>query len=266
MAISTQDQLVAAVAAGQSLEFFKTSATASAGFHSAAFRAPGQPTGSAAIPTTVGNTLSRISPGAMPLPAPSATTYLSSFSASCTSAGPVILYDRIAEFGGLSGIVTTTQAVSALALPARATGATNVELWIESYAAGGATAVPTVTAAYTNQSGTAGRTATLQTGFPANGAPQGRTYRMTLQAGDTGVQSVQSLTLSVSSGTAGNLGFVLRRRIQQGTIVAANSGFERSWAETDLAQIPNDACLEFIQLASNTFSGNLYGAIGIAQG
>lgn len=266
MAITTRDGLISAIASGKTVQFQKGSTNSVVGFFTAHFRNSGMPGSAAAAPATTGVTLSRTSQGAMPIPAPSATSYFSSFEAVSTLAGTLIVSDRLVEFGGLSGIVTTPQAVSALALPTRATGATDVELWVEIFTLAGTTASASVTASYTNQAGTAGRTATLIGGFPASGTPLNRSYQMALQAGDTGVQSVQSLTIGTSTATAGNIGLVLRRSLLSGPIVAANIGFVQGWAETDLQICPDDACIELLSLTANTQTGVILGAFGVIQG
>lgn len=266
IAITTRDGLIAAIAAGRTNQFMKAAITTAVGFWYVYFRSAGMPGTAGTAPTTTGTALSRTSPGAIPIPAPSATSYISSFEGTNTVGGTLLLADRLVEFGGLSGIVTTAQNVSALALPARATTATDVELWLEIYTLAGATASATVTASYTNQAGTAGRTATLIGGIPASGTPINRSYQFALQAGDTGVQSVQSLTLGTSTGTAGNIGLVLRRSLLFGMFVAGNTSFTQGWAETDLQICPDDACMELLILPFGANSGTLQGNFGIAQG
>lgn len=265
MAITTQDGLIAAMAAGRSIGFQKSRGATPVGFWASLFRNAGMP-GAAAIPgTAAGQALSRTSTGAIPLPAPSLVTYMTSFEAACNTSLTLAIADRLVETGALSGIVTTAQTVNSVALPARATGATNVELWLEFYTATGATASAVLTAQYTNQAGVAGRTATLVGGLLANGGAADRTYQMTLQAGDTGVQSVQSVTLGTSTGTAGAFGVVLRRTLQTGIVSGANLGFNQGYAETDLQIIPDDACLELFYLSTGS-APTILGALGIAQG
>jgi hypothetical protein len=140
-----------------------------------------------------------------------------------------------------------------------------VELWLEIYTALGASAVATVTASYTNSAGVAGRTATLVGGLPASSIA-GRTFQMSLQSGDTGVQSVQSVTLGSSSGTAGAFGMVLRRGLVFGNVSVANTGWTQGYAETDLQIVQDDACIEVICLASATTSGTIQANFGLAQG
>jgi hypothetical protein len=135
----------------------------------------------------------------------SGNAYLARLQAAATQAGTLLLLDRLWHNGGYTITSTAAQNSTTPTWPARDTaGSTNgdgVLLALEISAAAGA-AAPTITVGYTNQAGTASRTGTniLAT---ANSPAIGATYFIGLQAGDTGVRSVQSLTLSVSwvSGT-----------------------------------------------------------------
>jgi hypothetical protein len=135
----------------------------------------------------------------------SGNAYLARLQAAATQAGTLLLLDRLWHNGGYTITSATAQNSTTPTWPARdIAGSTNgdgVMLALEISAAAGA-AAPTITVSYTNQAGTASRTGTniLAT---ANSPAIGATYFIGLQAGDTGVRSVQSLTLSTSwlSGT-----------------------------------------------------------------
>lgn len=266
MTITTRDGLIAALAAGNTASFMKVSSTTVAGFIYTLFRTPGMPSAGAAAATGAGNTCSRTTSGALLLQGPALTTYLTAFQASCTTSGVLMLTDRLVETSGLSLVTTTAQTINSVALPARATDAIGVELWLDIITVGGNTASATVMCSYTNQDGVAGRTAVLTGGIPASGTPVMRQYQLTLQAGDTGVQSVQTFTSTTSTTVAGSAGIVLRRRLAIGSIPGANLGFVQGYAETALEKIPDSACLELLWLATGTASGVLQGAIDVAQG
>lgn len=266
MTLTTRNGLIAAMAAGVNTRFNKTNyASVNVGGFWTHFRNSGMPTGPASFPASTGVQCDRTSPGALPIPAPSGVSYITSFEATSSQPQTLLLADRLVEFGGLVANVTTPQTVSALALPARATGALDVELWIEMYVAGGGSTSLSVTASYTNQSGTAGRTATVIGGIQGNSWQIARGYQFALQAGDTGVQSVQSVTLGTSSGTAGNLGLVLRRTLLGAPILLGGTGVTMGWAETGLRICPDDACLELISLIGGSGSGSILGTLGISQ-
>jgi hypothetical protein len=138
----------------------------------------------------------------------SGNTYLARYTkAGRSQAGTsvITLVDRLWENSGLSVTSTSLQAVNSAAWPARdANGSTNGEgvyIAVEFSVIAGA-ATPTITMVYTNSTGTATRTTTninpIVTTFPAGGW-----VMMGLNAADTGVRSIQSITLNASflSGT-----------------------------------------------------------------
>lgn len=135
----------------------------------------------------------------------SGNTYLARLQAAASQACTVLLCDRLWHNGGFTITSTAAQNITSPTWPARDNaGTTNgdgVLLGLEVSAACGA-AAPTITVSYTNQAGTAGRTAT-NAFATANSPTIGGFFPIGLAAGDTGVRSVQSMTLSASwvSGT-----------------------------------------------------------------
>lgn len=127
--------------------------------------------------------------------------------------GPALLIDRLWHNSGLDRTLTTAQTVNSVTFAARDKNGTadgeGVYIAIEVSTAMG-TGVPSVTMSYTNQAGTAGRTASNIIAVVAS-APQGAIIVMGLGAGDTGVRSVQSVTFSASWGTSGVLHLVAFR-------------------------------------------------------
>lgn len=179
------------------------------------------------------------------------------------SLGTVMIMDRLVHQAGLSGI-TGTQTVNlpTVALP-RYTDGRGVMLAIRIYTQIGATST-TVTASYTNQDGVAGRTAKTNvignTGF----REVGRLILLALQEGDTGVRSVQSITLAASTGTAGNIGVVLFKPLALIPLTFAaeptNANFINGGLIGNIPEYDKDACLCFcvnFSLASGAISGVL---------
>lgn len=148
----------------------------------------------------------------------SGLAYVARFAAKATQAGVVMLMDRLWHNGGFTITSTGAQSITSPTWPSRCptsgtddTAATTghaVMLALEVSAATGA-GTPTITISYTNQAGTAGRTATNIIATVASSAI-GATYFIGLAAGDTGVQSVQSLTLS-ATWTSGTMNLVAYR-------------------------------------------------------
>lgn len=166
--------------------------------------------------TLNGVTLTYPVTGALPIAA-NTDLYLTGFygyDSSTAVACSYILCDRLWHNGNINATSTSTQSITSPTWPARdVNGSTNGEgvmLALEvASTMGGAT--PTITVEYTNSAGTSGRTATnVIAAVAASG--ESSTYLMGLQAGDTGVRSVQSITLS-TSWLSGSLNLVAYRPI-----------------------------------------------------
>jgi hypothetical protein len=155
--------------------------------------------------------------------------YLARLSATATQAGTLLLLDRIWHNGGYTITSTGAQNSTTPTWPSRcptsgtddtpATTGLGVLLALEISAATGA-GTPTITISYTNQAGTAGRSATNIAATVASSAI-GATYFIGLQAGDTGVRSVQSLTLS-ATWTSGTMNLVAYRVLAALELPGAN--------------------------------------------
>lgn len=151
---------------------------------------------------------------------PSGNAYLARVSRLGTGGGSpsnLMLVDRLWENSGLNRTLTTAQTFSSAAWPARdinqSTNGEGVYIALEiSTTVSGGSGVPVVTMEYTNSAGVASRTGT--TIFPGRvNPPRGQWYVLGLADGDTGVRSVQSITFSLSWGTAGALALVAFRPI-----------------------------------------------------
>lgn len=206
--------------------------------------------------------------GQIPFTNPSSgNTYLARFGATATQAGVLVLADRLWHNGGYTITSNTAQNSTTPTWPARdANGSTNGEgvlLALEISAAAGA-ASPTITISYTNSDGTASRSATNS--FPtANSPAAGSMFPIGLQAGDKGVRSVQSLTLSVSwvSGTMNLVAFRPIASIElpgafiPNAVDALTSGFPRLY----------DSSVPYLFFIPNTTTtSNISGNVVFTQG
>lgn len=221
MAITTLDGVVAGM---RPPIFFAKAVTATlvAGRPASLWSLAGAPGAGSFNSTLNGVTLSSsttVPNGAIPHYNPvSGNSYLARFSASATQAGKLLLLDRLWHNGGFTITSTGAQSITSPTWPSRCptsgTDATpdttghGVMLAVEVSAATGA-GTPTITINYTNSAGTAGRTATNIISTVASSAI-GATYFIGLQAGDVGVSSVQSLTLS-ATWTSGTINLVAYR-------------------------------------------------------
>lgn len=193
-------------------------------------------------------------------------THLAQLMASLTVAGTLIIYDRL---WACSGFVTNSTAAQNITTPGTINrGDTNggdVEIWGEVYTAPGATGA-TWTVSYTDQDNNAAQSATYT--HPANAETVGQMFPFVLAAGDSGVRAVASLTCSVSSGTAGDIGITLLRRLAE-IPIAVGTGLPGSSAldayQLGLPVIEDDACLAMMIQCSATTTGVLLGHISVAE-
>lgn len=170
--------------------------------------------GAAAAPTPglAGAALTSYS-GQIPIPAASGNTHLARFSGvSSAQAGMLLLCDRLWHNSGFTITSTGAQTINSAAWPARdmngSTDGVGVQLGVEISSATGS-GTPTITVSYTNSANTSGKTATNSVATVATSAA-GTFYPIGLAAGDTGVRSVQTLTLS-ATWTSGTMHLVAYR-------------------------------------------------------
>jgi hypothetical protein len=180
-------------------------------------------------------------------------TWIKTYIGSHAAGGTVIIYDRLVQSSGHSGIVTTAQTVNTAALT-RYTSGVGVFMGVCIFSTVGTTAT-TFTVSYTNSSGTSGRTSPACTIGGTNDRNTARFICIPLQVGDVGVQSVQSVTLAATTGTAGNFGIVLWR-----PLLAVSSPDINSSPHLDMVRhlacffdkVQQDACLATIFGAQTT--------------
>jgi hypothetical protein len=161
--------------------------------------------------------------GQIPIPVASDNTHVGKFSLSSSAqAGMGILYDRLWHNSGIVVTTTGAQTINSVAWPARSSDGTangeGIFIGLEVSTATGAGA-SVISISYTNQAGIAGRTGTALDVYAAT-AGQGQFFRFALQAGDTGVRSIQSYTSTVSM-TSGVVHLVAYRVLGTVELIAA---------------------------------------------
>lgn len=225
MAITTVD---GAIAGMKPMEFYAkaVSGTLVAGRMFSPFYLAGIP--SAAVANTAGVAGAALTAyaGQIPIPAASGNTHLARFSlTSSAQAGNALIADRLWHNSGISVTTTTAQTINSVAWPARdKNGSTNGEgvyigLEVSTLTGAGASVI---SISYTNSSGVAGRTGTAVPLYVA-ASIAGSFYMFALQAGDTGVRSVQTYTSTVSM-TSGVVHLVAYRVMAQVELPAAGVG------------------------------------------
>lgn len=245
--------------AGTSHSLWKVAGSPTAGSNPPAYTA-----GSGYIPT-------RATTGAFGQPNASSPRqlFVTSLEASFATVGKLIIYDRL---WACSGLTTNAIATLSVTTPGNLTAGrlrdgsadySDVEAWIEVYTAPGAT-TGTWTLTYVDGGGTGSRTATYT--HPANAESVGQMMPFVMPAAAAaGVQQVTSLGFSAASGTAGDVGITLLRRIAtiDGSIV--NSGQFKGALDLALERVRDDACLAMMVQCSTTNTGFIQGALGLSD-
>lgn len=251
-------------------------ANAVAGTYYSLWRATGQP-GQGVIPTTsaIPNSATTGAIGFLNQTAP-ATSYLAWLAMNCSnSAVTMEIHDRIAHMGGLNATLLTAQTVNldlsanGLNLPSARLGDSNysdIQWWMEWYADTGATASnATINVTYHDDT-----TANLTVVAVGGTVRASRMINLNVlrPAADSAryIKDINSVTLSASTATAGNFGFTATRMRTVVPLFVANKGEVSDWAQIGLSEVPNDACLMLIQLASTTTTGTVRGGGKIAHG
>lgn len=277
--ITTRDQLIAALGNNSSRFVIDKASIASqaAGTFVSLWRATGQP-GQGAIPGAAA-VCDHTLVGAMGFnqqTAP-ATSYGAWANIVCgNSAMSVEIHDRLMHMGGLSGTVTTAQTagvnvyanLATSNLDARKGDAnfSDIQWWLEWYTATGSSAV-TATVAVTYDDGSTGNltgaslaaTRPASFMFPLNSLiPAAKSGRF--------IRSVDTVTLSATTGTAGSFGVTATRPRLTMPAPLANKMEVFDWAQLGLPEIYNSSCLFSIVLTSTTSSGMVRGGGKIAHG
>src|SRR5574343_187794 len=184
------------------------------------------------------------------------------------SATNLEIHDRLAHMGGLSGTVITSQ--GALSLSTTSPGAdrlgdanySDVQWWLEIYTALGATGV-NATVAVTYNDDSTGNLAVIALGATPR---QGRLYPLVSAVAGNVIKALTGVTLSATTGTAGNFGITATRPRTSVSMPLANKMETFDWAQLGLPAIPNDACLFPLMLCSTSSTGTVRGQGKIAHG
>lgn len=260
---------------GQSVPFMKTGTGAdSAGYWYGTFKdagfpgawAPGTPGMNGRV--TDGTTAADY--GCIPIKNPSVgANYLTEIQMAASLLHSHFFYDVLWVNSGINVTTTSTvQAISSPTLPARdVNGTTNGEGCVIGLYFSAASTLAAINAlsqvTYTNSKGVAGRIATL-TGIQGSQAPAtpviGTVLWYNLQAGDTGVQSIQGFNIGATSWLTGTVNLFIARDIATIGNPIANVAAQKIIGEPGI-RLYNGTCMHHCILASSTqatfFAGEL---------
>lgn len=227
----------------------------------------GRPGAGLTPPTGVGEVPTSGTLGAIPFTNPVSPNELFLPKAFCVGsiAGTLLLYDRLVHTSGLAGNIGTTQTFNSVSVNRGSSDGT--ELWVECYSTvtGLNASTSTISLNYTNGQGIANRNA-IATPFGATSFPARTVLQVPLQAGDMGLNNVQSAIIAVPGSAAGNLGISIVRVLQEISVSGSSSGTIMDVLSTMKPKIDNNACLGLAFLTSGTSTGLIQGTLNLISG
>lgn len=177
-----------------------------------------------------------------------ATGYLTQVDFGSTVLCRMKLFDMLFKAGAYAFTAATTNLASQPSYSSRVPGGTDytdTQIWIEVSTAFATGTSWSVVVTYTNQSGTTGRTTVAFTGLAAAALTQGKMLQLALQAGDTGVQKIDSVVVTNggTAMTAGNFNVLVLRPLWTGRVWIANGGDTHGLDKTGTPVVYADSAL-----------------------
>jgi hypothetical protein len=271
MTIANLNDVAAGLAGGDRQRFIINKATTSSlvvGRYGNLWRATGVP-GQGAIPTTTA-ICSKADTGAWAFVSPdtanSKALYFAGGGLICSNTLVGIeIHDRLVHMGGLNGTTLTAQTTSLVVsgtssnLQQRlgATDLSELQWWLEWYTVTGATAVNATCAVTYTDTSTGNIVVAVTSNTNASNA-----YLLAPASGKI-IKSVDNVTLSASTGTAGNFGVTVTRRLFMFDTPNANVPRKLAWHETDLALCYENACINILTMPTAVTSGTLIGSLNV---
>lgn len=237
--------------------------------------------GTGAIPTATPVVLTQATAGGFNFAQPVSPmkAYLSEIQYTTSLANNTLeIHDRMVHMGGLSGTVTTTQTITGFDLSTLA-GTSNlaarkgdanysdVQWWLEIYNdLGGTNSNATVNVTFND--GTTGNLTAFNVGNNDRRLARMIPLNQQIAVADQGkfIRGINNVTLSASTTTAGNFGFVATR--YRGSMFAdqPNERYKGGWTRLGLPEIFANSCLFMIILCSGTATGTTVASSKIIYG
>ncbi len=283
MTITTLDGLVNAI--GNNADRFvidKASlANFTAGIYGSLWRATGQP-GQGAIPPTTANICLATTVGGISLTQQTAPTksYLTNLDAVSSNAGTSIeIHDRLVNVAGISGALTSNQAVNIDISVLHAANTTanldtrkgaadysDVQWWVEWYANTGATAANLIATATFND-GTVANLAPLVLGTSRQSSMIFSLNNL-IQAAQAGkyIRGISNVAFTANTLAAGNVGITCTRYKGSVYTPIANARFPQDWQQLGLNEFYANSCPAIIVLTTTTSTGTLRATGKVSHG
>jgi hypothetical protein len=191
--------------------------------------------------------------------------YLTRVEASSSVISRFAIFDMLFKAGAYAFTGATTNLSSQPSIAARCPdypgsgtvfGAGN-EIWIEVTTAFLTGNNWQVQVTYTNSAGTSGRTSIVSAAQAAAALTLGKMFQLALQAGDSGVQKIDSVivTNGATAMTAGNFNVLILRRLYQNRITVANGSVTSDLLGTGAPEVFQTSALILQIQADSTSTG-----------
>lgn len=165
-----------------------------------------------------------------------------------TVACRIKLMDCLFKVGAIGFTAGTTTLSAQPSYSTRVPGGTDYsscQLWFEVTTAFVTGTAWSIQVTYTNEAGVTARTTTAMTAVAAAALTLGRMYPIPLQAGDKGVQKIESVivTNGGTAMTAGAINVCVMRPLWSGRVRLANDGDTHDFAKTGMPEVFADSAL-----------------------
>lgn len=265
MAILTLDQWIAS--SKQTAQFSKTVARTSVALNPfSIFDLAGAPGAGvlAGTSTTAGVVPTDSTNGMVMIDFTTGTGYLSRVDYSSTVACRLYLFDMLFKAGAYSYAAATTNLTAQPSFSNRCpdyTGGSTFgngnQIWIEVSTAFLIGTAWQVQVTYTNAGGVAGRTTVISPTTNAASLTLGKMFQLPLQAGDNGVQKIESVivTNGGTAMTAGAFNVLVLRNLWTNRVTVANGGGTDTMLATGLPIVYTDSALFAVVQPDSTSTG-----------
>lgn len=188
-----------------------------------------------------------------------ATGYLTRVHYACSIACNIELWDKVYAVGITTAQLGTLQTLTLSSQPSYSTRVpggtdyTGLRIFVEITTTMAASAT-TINVTYTNESGTTGRTVAATTGS-LSGFVAGRWVELPLQAGDEGVQKIESVIIGGATNASGALNVIVARRLWRGRVPIANGSDVHGIDKTGMVQVFADSAIVMTVTPDSTSTG-----------
>jgi hypothetical protein len=168
------------------------------------------------------------------------------------------LYDRLFACGAYAYNSATTSLSAQPSFSGRLPNAgiyTGLQVWLEVVTAMTSATAWTVHITYTDQDGNTGIASPDLATMAAAALPIGRMYQLSLAAGDSGIQKIESVVVTTGGATAGSFNLSILRPLWFGRVICANGGDVHDLLRTGFPKIFEDSALYVVLYADSTAVG-----------